>query len=347
MFFAHLPAGYLIGRFMQRKSRPDPGVGMPAPNTWGVTAAMIGAVFPDLDLVYLNLFETTPLNHHTYWTHLPFAWLLFAIFSSIAARHRSPAFRLALRAFLLGGFSHLVLDSLAGDIWWLYPFRDQPFSLTHVKASYEPWWLNFVLHWTMLAEIAIIATALWVEHKWPILPSRIRPGIYSSLALTLVFALILKETYLPEPQLDMPVLNASRHDWNPASYWHTHWGNSGVHKGIDIFGERGTPVLSAESGLVVYKGQLENGGKVLLVLSPNGWLHYYAHLDSFLAPVGSWAERHETIGTVGNTGNAAGKPPHLHYAIFSFIPRMQDFRPVEQGWKRVFYRNPGLLIQRT
>ena len=52
----------------------------------------------------------------------------------------------------------------------------------------------------------------------------------------------------------------------------------------------------------------------------------------------------ETLGYVGTTGNAQGKPAHLHYAIFSPISRLQSFRPVVQGWKRVFYRDPGGLI---
>lgn len=113
----------------------------------------------------------------------------------------------------------------------------------------------------------------------------------------------------------------------------------------DIFAQRGTPVVAAQPGLVLYRGTVKQGGKVVLVASSRGWLHYYAHLDSMLAPSGSWVNAGETLGAVGTTDSARGKPAHLHYAIFSPIPRLQVFRLVAQGWKRVFYRDPGGLIK--
>lgn len=337
MFFAHLPAGYLIGRAILRRAPEMRG-------TWIVTAAMVGGIFPDLDLLYLYLVDATPQHHHTYWTHLPAAWLGISLLTMIAARHRSNAFRLGLLSFMLGWISHLLLDTLVGHIWWLYPLSGQSFALAEVENRYQPWWMNFILHWTMLCELVIIAVAAWVEVKSPLIFSRFRlPKFLVAFGLMLC-ALVLMETYRPTPILAQPVLGASAKDWNTESYWHPNWGNSGTHKGIDIFAERGTPVLAAKTGLVVYQGKLKQGGNVVVVLSPRGWLHYYAHLNHALAPTGSWAERRETIGYVGSTGNAVGKPPHLHYAIFSPIPRLQSFRPVAQGWKRVFYRDPGKLI---
>ena len=97
---------------------------------------------------------------------------------------------------------------------------------------------------------------------------------------------------------------------------------------------------------MLYRGTVKQGGKIVLVASPRNWLHYYAHLDSTLAASGSWVSAGETLGAVGATDNARGKPAHLHYAIFSPIPRLQAFRPVAQGWKRVFYRDPGSLMKK-
>lgn len=339
MFFAHLPAGYLIGRALIQTSKQ-----MPSARTGILAAAMIGGVFPDLDLLYLYLWDPTPQHHHTYWTHLPIAWLGMAVFAAIASRHRTQRFRLSLAAFMLGWLSHLLLDTLAGHIWWLYPLLDQSFSIAEVENRHQPWWMNFILHWTMLLEIFIMTAACVVEMKSPRIFTRIRLAKPVAAFGLLLAALTLFETYSPTPVLAQPVLGAGKKDWNPESFWHPHWGASGVHKGIDIFAERGTPVMASEHGLVVYRGKLEQGGNAILALSPRGWLHYYAHLQSAMPGPGAWVVQGEPIGFVGDTGNAKGKPPHLHYAIFSLIPRLQSFRPVAQGWKRVFYRDPGKLL---
>lgn len=336
MFFAHLPAGYLAGRALLRGGSHNGA-------KWTLAAAMVGGVFPDLDLVYLHLLDATPQHHHTYWTHLPIAWVGCALAAWLTARTRGPALRRALAAFLLGWFTHLLLDTVSGDVWWLYPLVDRPYSLVVVAPRYTPWWMNFLLHWSIALELAIVAGALWVARGQ-------RPGrgwlFWPLWTATLVAAaLILVETYVPG-RLLQPVAGATAHDWHPDSYWHPHWGASGVHKGIDIFARRGTPVVAAQGGWVVYQGEVAQGGRVVLVLTPRGWLHYYAHLDRIDATPG-WIAAGAALGTVGTSGNAAGKPAHLHYSILSPVPKPLAYRPGMQGWKRVFYRNPDTMLRRA
>ena len=340
MFFAHLPAGYLISRAFIR-ARPD------ANPRWIMAAGMAGGVFPDVDLLYLHLLDATPQHHHTYWTHLPIAWLLVSIIALAASRERRAKIRLPLAAFLIAWFSHLLLDSITGHMWWLYPLVDKPYSLLEIEARVQPWWMNFLLHWSILMELVIIAAAIRLEARSPLLFKTLRLPKASVAAGLMLAGLVLAETYLPVPLLQQPVLGATARDWNLDAFWHPNWGRSGVHKGIDIFAEQGTPVMAAQDGLVLYRGKLKQGGNVLLVASPKGWLHYYAHLQSATPGPGAWVVTGEPIGFVGNSGNAAGKPPHLHYAIFSPIPRLTGYRPVQQGWKRVFYRDPGQLIRST
>ena len=139
----------------------------------------------------------------------------------------------------------------------------------------------------------------------------------------------------------IPVQSATAKDWNANSFWFAPWDKSGVHKGIDIFAKKGTPVIASTSGLVVYTGNIAMGGNVVAVLGPQWRIYYYAHLASISAQTLSWASRSETIGAVGSTGNAAGKPPHLHYSVLSLIPYPWRFSTQTQGYKKMFFMDPN------
>lgn len=90
------------------------------------------------------------------------------------------------------------------------------------------------------------------------------------------------------------------------------------HQGIDIFAPRGTAVFSSTNGVIWRVGQNRLGGNAVWVLGPGGQMHYYAHLDHFAdIAAGTRIYQGEIIGYVGNTGNARGTPPHLHYGIYT------------------------------
>ena len=139
----------------------------------------------------------------------------------------------------------------------------------------------------------------------------------------------------------IPVQHATSRDWNTNSFWYSPWGKSGVHKGIDIFAKRGTPVISSTSGLVIYTGNINMGGNVVAILGPQWRIYYYAHLASINVTTLSWVSRGDPIGAVGNTGNAAGKPPHLHYSVLSLIPYPWRISMQTQGYKKMFFMNPS------
>jgi len=125
-----------------------------------MACAIMGALAPDLDLLYFYLVDLGRTHHHRYPTHWPLLWLSLAAVGALwmrLGRVRRPA--LLWTVFCLGGVLHVLLDTWVGDIWWLAPFVDRPFSLFTVPARYQPWWLNFVLHWSFAAEIAICACA--------------------------------------------------------------------------------------------------------------------------------------------------------------------------------------------
>jgi murein DD-endopeptidase MepM/ murein hydrolase activator NlpD len=161
--------------------------------------------------------------------------------------------------------------------------------------------------------------------------------------VTLVLCSAAGGLLLPE-KLVIPVQGAGTSDWNRKTFWRRPWGKSGVHRGIDIFAPRGRGVVAAASGLVLFAGTLRDGGNVVAILGPKWRIHYYAHLATQQVRGWQWINRGETIGSVGTSGNAAGKPPHLHYAIITQLPHFWRYRPERFGIDRMFYLDPGKLL---
>lgn len=89
------------------------------------------------------------------------------------------------------------------------------------------------------------------------------------------------------------------------------------HEGIDIFADRGTPVIAPVSGVVGSVKETGIGGKqVWLRDSERGWNLYFAHLDSQAVSNLQRVNAGDTLGFVGNTGNAITTSPHLHFGIY-------------------------------
>jgi len=89
------------------------------------------------------------------------------------------------------------------------------------------------------------------------------------------------------------------------------------HAGVDIFARRGTPVLATSAGRVNRVDVTNLGGKVVWVRDPirNSNI-YFAHLDSQYVRNGDQVQIGDTLGFVGNTGNARTTPPHLHFGVY-------------------------------
>jgi murein DD-endopeptidase MepM/ murein hydrolase activator NlpD len=157
--------------------------------------------------------------------------------------------------------------------------------------------------------------------------------------LLALLILLLIGFMIPE-HFSMPVSSAGKSSYNEQSFWAYPWGTSVTHKGVDIFSKEGTEVVSSTGGLVLYTGEIKKGGNIVLILGPKWRLHYYAHLKDIKTSTMAWTNRKEVIGTVGTTGNAKGKAPHLHYTIRSIVPLPWRKDDSIQGWKKMFYLNP-------
>jgi peptidoglycan LD-endopeptidase LytH len=89
------------------------------------------------------------------------------------------------------------------------------------------------------------------------------------------------------------------------------------HEGVDVFAPRGTPLISVSNG-TARAADNRLGGKVVWVYDHQNNLNlYYAHLDSQYVGLMTQVQVGDTIGTVGNTGNAKHTPPHLHFGIYA------------------------------
>lgn len=112
--------------------------------------------------------------------------------------------------------------------------------------------------------------------------------------------------------------------------WHApREGGRTRHQGVDtLVAARGTPVRSIGWGVVVGIQEQRRGGKVVFVLGRGGMLAFYAHLDAWTPGlhVGQWVAEGSQLGVVGDTGNARGTVPHLH---FETRPAATLFAPVD------------------
>jgi len=95
----------------------------------------------------------------------------------------------------------------------------------------------------------------------------------------------------------------------------------GGHLGIDIFAPKGTPLVSCVNGVVSKISNIRNnriGGNTINILGDDGKNYYYAHLDSVRNDLDKGDEVYKGmfIGTVGDTGNAKGTHPHLHFSVY-------------------------------
>ncbi len=167
MITAHAPAGYAVsklavslGLIPDRTFSPRTIIGI------GVCAALL----PDLDLIYFLTIDARQHLHHSYWTHIPFFWLV--AFSGIIAwcyalrcRHYIPLVALVGVNVLL----HCFLDTIVAGIRWLEPFSHRYVVFFAVPNVYPYTLLNFMLHWTFGLEVLVWVVAIglyaWTPRK--------------------------------------------------------------------------------------------------------------------------------------------------------------------------------------
>lgn len=89
------------------------------------------------------------------------------------------------------------------------------------------------------------------------------------------------------------------------------------HKGTDVYSTMDAPVYAFTSGVIQRVSSSALGGLGLYLWGDDGNLYYYAHLNRIADAVwvGKQVDAGEHIAHNGDSGNARGGPPHVHYQL--------------------------------
>ena len=159
-------------------------------------------------------------------------------------------------------------------------------------------------------ELADSARSMWEDFTLPATPESARtahgqpsPPAYART-----------DSYTPDFPLQFPLPGQSR---KTSGYgWRTDpMGGLGddFHIGNDLAAAQGTPVLAAADGVVRMAGSHKSYGNYLRILHADGDETLYAHMQYLFVKAGECVTAGQSLGTVGETGNATG--PHLHFEI--------------------------------
>jgi len=89
--------------------------------------------------------------------------------------------------------------------------------------------------------------------------------------------------------------------------------NGAMHSGVDIAAPIGTPVLAADSGVVIFSGTLHGYGKTVIIRHDDEYATVYGHNSHNLVSEGARVTRGQEIGEIGRTGRTTGA--NLHFEV--------------------------------
>ncbi len=91
------------------------------------------------------------------------------------------------------------------------------------------------------------------------------------------------------------------------------WGTT--HYGIDIANSKGTPIVSAQDGVVIEAGAASGFGMWVRVQHEDGTITVYGHVNTITASEGEKVKAGDQIATMGNRGFSTGT--HLHFEVWN------------------------------
>jgi hypothetical protein len=133
----------------------------------------------------------------------------------------------------------------------------------------------------------------------------------------------------------------------------------GKHQGIDIVAPKRALALAAEAGKVKFWGRSATAGCMLYLYGASGTTYYYIHLNNDLTrrndnrgkcvagtayakglKSGAKVTAGQVVGYVGNSGDANGIHPHLHFELHPGGGRAVDPYPWLQNGRHLLFAAP-------
>ena len=164
-------------------------------------------------------------------------------------------------------------------------------------------------------------------------------------------------------QIKFPVDNIKSHfydDWKEKR-----GGGSRVHEGLDVRAPKGAKIVSVADGVINTVAYGESSGYYIAIDHLNGWMSLYVHLNDDVIgndnaggrsaafarefEKGDLVKKGELIGFVGNSGNAEGTVPHLHFEL-KYLGKSQDiYDYILKAWNnyektKLFPKNTKSLL---
>ncbi|MBU1989233.1 peptidoglycan DD-metalloendopeptidase family protein [bacterium] len=108
-----------------------------------------------------------------------------------------------------------------------------------------------------------------------------------------------------------------------------------AHLGVDYAARRGTPIMAAGSGKIIFAGYTRGYGNLIKIRHSDGYMTLYAHQKSFRSGIkkGRYVKKGQVIGYVGNTGLSTG--PHLHFGLYKQGRAINPLRVVQVATKKL------------
>lgn len=142
---------------------------------------------------------------------------------------------------------------------------------------------------------------------------------------------------------------------NIMSHFYDDWGEirgngERVHEGIDIRARKGSPIVAIADGRVNTVSFTQSSGYYIAIDHQNGWLSLYVHLNDDINEndnlggrqtafadgiyLGAEVIAGQTIGYVGDSGNAEGTVPHVHFEVRYMGKSYDIYDYIKVSWER-------------